>query len=161
MKTPRAAIGVATRLLVVIVHVVEELLARADEATDGEAPRGITPPLHTSTGQETFRTKTHLRGSASRSMSTTTRPFETFGNRANTTARDHGGRDKRVKAFNPVSTTADSPSRGYAAWRQTALGTTVGILSREQSPTSTDRQMSTRSQQTRYVFSMWPFYSYY
>ncbi|SLM40909.1 hypothetical protein LPUS_11764 [Lasallia pustulata] len=88
------------------------------------------------------------RGSASRSMSTTTRPFETFGNRANTTARDHGGRDKRVKAFNPVSTTADSPSRGYAAWRQTALGTTVGILSREQSPTSTDRQMSTRSQQT-------------
>ena len=156
MKTPKTDTKAVTIPLAVIVHEVEELLVHVGEVTDGEVQPGTRsyPMRAVQPLPRKFHAKTRPRELARRSTSTSLGPFETLGARPRTTARDHGGKDKRITAPTPLSATVGSSSRGPAASRQTARSSVRSPSSSEQVASFANRQVSARSQRSRYVLFM-------
>lgn len=146
MKTPGTGTKAVTIPLAVIAREVEESLVHAGEATDGEAQPGTRPyPLRAVRpllGE--VHANTRPRELIQRFTSTSLGPFETLSTRTRTTARDHGGKDKRITAHTPLSATA----------RQAARSSVRSPPSSKKLPSSANRQVSALSQPSRYVLFM-------
>lgn len=160
MRIRRTYTKAGTIPLAVIVREVEESLVHVGEATDGEVQPGTRsyPLRAVQSLARKVHSKTRLRELTQRSTSTPLGPFETLGARTRTPARGHGGKDKLITAPTPLSATVGSSSRGHAASRQSARSSVRSPPSSEQLPSSANRQVSARSQRSRYVLVMSLFY---